>query len=212
MATVDSQASPRNPWLMEAGVGGDGEYVLCPAGNYPGTIIAIIDIGHHDDVNKNGKQINVHRLIVAFGLAKKRPDGKPYILVERYTWSMSDVSNFYKLACGVTGTKYKTGEQFDPRRLAGMPCMIQVTNSTKGEKVYHNIAGAAQFPEGLPPPIPTCTPLVWSVFDRTPIPDTSWIPYVYGDSVASLIESSDESKAGLIPPDGELAEEDKPPF
>jgi hypothetical protein len=99
------------------------------------------------------------------------------VLADRQTWSMSNNSNFYALVTNLTGPK-KEGERFDPRVLAGMPVMVQVTNNTvtdkKGkDKTYHNIGTVAQFPEGLPFPTPSRPPLIWSVMEGKPVPDVS---------------------------------------
>jgi hypothetical protein len=193
-----------NPWEIPVTTGGGGDYELCPAGNYPGTIIALIDAGFHDAQNqKDGSTYQRRILIIAFEITKRNKDGKPFVLADRQTWSMSNNSNFYALVTNLTGPK-KEGERFDPRVLAGMPVMVQVTNNTvqdrKGkDKVYHNIGTVAQFPEGLPFPTPSRPPLIWSVMEGKPVPDVSWLPYVYGETVAGIIASSHEYKAGRVP-------------
>lgn len=197
-------ATSHDPWEMEVGSGGSGgDYVLCPAGNYPANIVGMLDVGHQDETKQDGSPYQSRKLVVAFRLAKKRPDGKPFILAERYTWSMKDNSNFYALACGLTGQKFKDGEKFNPKSILGACCMVQVTNATVTkngkEKTYHNIGGVAQFPEGLPAPAVDMAPLAWSVMEGKPLPDVSWVPFVYGDSIQKMVESSAEFRAGKIP-------------
>jgi hypothetical protein len=192
-----------DPWEMEVGAGGSGgDYVLCPPGNYPANIIGLVVVGHQDETNDKGESYQSLKLVLAFRLAKKRPDGKPFILAEKYTWSMKNTSNFYALACGLTGKKYQDGEKFNPKSILGICCMVQVANASGKKdpsKTYHNIAGVAQFPEGLPAPMVDSPPLAWAVFDGKPLPDVSWIPHVYGESVAKMVESSAEWKAGKVP-------------
>lgn len=204
MATATSEAiGTQDPWAMEVKTAGSGDFEICPAGNYPGTIIAIIDAGFHEAQDpKTGRPYERRILLVGYELAKKKKDGSPFTLAERYTWSMSNNSNFYTLAVNLTGPK-KEGERFDPRVLAGMPVMVQVTNSsvTKNgkENTYFNVGAVAQFPEGLPVPAPTRDKLVWSVMEDKPKPDTSWLPYIYGEPVNKIIDDSAEAKAGRIP-------------
>lgn len=202
MATVTTTQAPYDPWSMEVTTAGSGDYELCPAGNYPAQICAMIDVGHHDANNNDGKPYQRRLLVLAYELTKKKKDGSPFILAERYTWSMSNNANFYSLAINLTGPK-KEGERFDPRTLLGMFVMVQVTNqeTTKNgkSKTYHNVGTVAQFPEGLPAPQATRTPIVWSVMQGDPPPDTSWIPWIFGESVGKLIENSHEFKAGKVP-------------
>ncbi len=204
MSTATASTPITDPWSMDVTTkNGNGDYVLCPAGNYAGTIVGLFDVGHQAGTNKDGSTYDRRQLVLVFELAKKRPDGKPFVLAERYTWSMSNKSNFYGLACSLTGITFKDGDKFDPRKLLGMACMVQVSNTAPNDKgkQYHNIAGVAMFPEGLPAPQPSVAPVCWSIFEGTPLPECSWVPYVYGESVPVMVESSTEFKAGTCPRD-----------
>lgn len=218
MSTVIANTPGIDPWSMEVTTGGGGEYELCPPGNYPGCICAMIDVGSHDANDKDGKPYQRRLLVLAYELSEKKKNGEPFILAERYTWSMSNNSNFYTLAVNLTGPK-KEGERFDPRSLLGMYVMVQVTNqqtSKNGKtKTYHNIGTVAQFPKGLPFPQTVRKPIAWSVMQNEPPPDTSWLPYVYGESVSKMIEASHEFHAGKVPATAaaaSLPEADRPPF
>ncbi len=202
--TPSTPATPSDPWEMEVGAGGS-DFESCPPGNYPGNVVALIDVGHQHETSKDGEAFMARKLVVAFKLAKKDSKGKPFIVAERYTWSMKDNSNFYALAAGLTGKKFAQGEKFNPKALAGIPCMVQmaskdVVSKKDGKtKTYTNIAGVAQFPEGLPFPTVDSSPLCWSVGEGKPLPDVSWIPRVYGDDVAKMVRESDEYAKGLVP-------------
>lgn len=191
-------------WDMEVKKdSGSGDYVACPPGNFPATIVGLFDVGHQPETNDKGANIEVRKLVLVFELAKKRPDGKPFILCQRYTWSMKDNSNFYKLASNVTGIKFVDGAKFNPLPLVGLPVMVSVTNTTSGDKTYHNVGSVAGFPEGFPAPEPTLTPVRWTVLADAPFPDgLTWLPYVYGKSIKSLAEDSSEArkKAGYAAP------------
>ncbi len=192
-----------DPWEMEVGAGG-GDFEQCPPGNYPGNVVALIDVGHQQETSKDGERYLARKLVVAFKLAKKDSKGKPFIVAERYTWSMKDNSNFYGVVCGLTGRKFAQGEKFNPQSIAGMPCMVQMAGKEgkdkKGNtKTYVNIAGVAQFPEGLPFPAVDSPPLCWSVAEKKPMPEMAWIPRVYGETVEQMVRESDEYAKGLIP-------------
>ncbi|WP_422928622.1 phage replication initiation protein, NGO0469 family [Singulisphaera sp. PoT] len=183
-----------DPWSMEVGAGGSGgDYVLCPPGNYPGIVVGVFDVGHQSITTKDKGVQEIRKLVLAFELTKKKPDGKPFVLGGSYTWSMKDNSNFYKLVTNVTGKKFKEGERFDPRYLLDGPVMVNVSNSQSGEKTYHNIEGIAQFPDGLQPPKSTYKATSWSVMQGQPFPaNLDWLPYIYGKSIRQLAESSAE--------------------
>jgi hypothetical protein len=189
-------AAPANldPWTMEVGAGGSGsDYVCCPPCNSPGTIVGIFDIGHQSVQTKDKGIQEVRKLVLVFELIKKRPDGKPFVMAKNYTWSMRDNSNFYALATGATGKKFKEGEKFNPLSLLGGPVMINVTNTQSGEKTYHDIDAIAQFPDGFPFPTPIYPATSWSVMTGDGFPSgLDWLPYVYGKSIKALAEESAE--------------------
>lgn len=195
MSTATTEKPIQDDWTMEVPKPGSGDYVLCPAGNLPATIVAVIDIGTHNEENDKKEIRKVRKLVLAYELKKARPDGKPHVLVDRYTWSMNEKAKFYGIVCGVTGRKFKEGEKFDPRMLLGLSVMINVAHSHKGEKTYHGIASIAQFPEGFDTPVPTMEPISWSIRGNEPLPAAvDALPFVFGESIRKLCEASDEGK------------------
>ncbi len=201
--TPTTPTTPNDPWEMEVGAGGS-DFESCPPGNYPANVVALIDVGIQHETSKDGEASLAHKLVVAFRLTKQDSKGKPFVVAERYTWSMKDNSNFYDVVCGLTGKKFAQGEKFNPKTIAGMPCMVQMASKEgkdkKGQpRTYCNIASVAQFPEGLPFPVVESPPLCWSVSEGKPLPDVSWIPRVYGDDIAKMVRESDEYAKGLVP-------------
>lgn len=202
-----------NPWEMTVGKGGTGggggEYVLCPANNWTGIIVGMFFVGHENEKNDKGQYVDRPKFVIAFELTKKKPDGSRFVLSQKYTFSMKDNSNFYALASNVTGKQYNDGDPFDPRSLLGMPCTVSVTHN-KGKKdptkTYHNVGAVTQWgsedDDGNPKPRPepVISPIAWSIYDGKPLPDVQWVPYVYGESIASLVERSSEWKAGKLHP------------
>ena len=189
--------SGTSPWHMAVPKPGKGDYSPCPAGNHPGRVVGLYDVGLQPDVRVNRKtgldeRIEVRKLVVVFELAKKDPAGSPYFLAQKYTWSMSESSNFYKLVLSVTGRRHTPGTDFDPTTMLGLPVMVNVTNTAPNENgaVYANIKDAAQFPEGFPVPTTTIEPRAWSILEGTPPPTDSWLPRVYGKTIADLANES----------------------
>jgi hypothetical protein len=191
-------------WDMTVGGNnGAGDYVACPPGNHPGTIVGLFDVGTQDESSPQGPK-KIHRLIMVFELVKKRPDGAPFVVMRRYTKSLNEKSNLYKELCNLLGARLKDGEKFNPSKLVGFPILVSVANTQSGDRTYHDVTSIAQYPEGFPPIAPTYPKVVWSVLTGEPFPEgLGWLPYVYGKSIKELAESSDERRAlhDLLIPD-----------
>src|SRR5574343_1219736 len=171
-----------SPWEMQTrtGGGGDGKpFEVCPKGNHPATLVGIFVVGNQPEVNNEGIPVEIRKLVLVFELMKKDSTGKPFLMANNYRWSMHEKSTFYNIACNLTGKKFADGEVFDPRSLVGRPCMVQVTNTDPNDKgrVYANIKAVTSYPEEFPPITTSRTPVMWSVMEGTPPPDTSWVPF-----------------------------------
>ncbi len=193
-----------SPWEMETrkgGGNGSGSQETCPAGNHPGTVVGLFDVGNQPTVDNEGKPVEYRQLVLVFELMKKDSAGKPFCMAVRYRWSMHEKSTFYAIACNLTGRKFSDGEKLDPRTLVGLPCMVQVTNTDPNDKgrVYANVKAVTSYPEGFPAIEPSRAPTVWSVMEGKPLPDTTWVPYVYGKSISDLVQMSAEHRSGKVP-------------
>jgi hypothetical protein len=186
-------------WEMEAAKGGEqGEWENCPPGNYPSNVVGLFDIGTHTEFNKDkNENYDVRQLVLVLELQKKDSKGKNFFMAKKFTWSMRDNSNWYKLVSALTGTKFADGQKYDPRKLVGMPCMAMVTETTGTNKkgkttTYANLETISQYPDGFPLPAGYRPPLCWSVSEGTPLPDVAWVPNVYGKSLQKLVEECKE--------------------
>lgn len=200
--------------------GGDYEYHLCPLGSHVGSIVGLYDVGHQPKTDrKTGEAYERHELILVFeltGKKSKRPDGKPFLLVKPYTWSLRDTSNFFALVTNITGMKFQPDEDFDPRSILGAPVMVNVNHTQNGDKTYHNVGTITQVPEEITPSKPTLNPVAWSVLSGDPLPPIEGLPFVFGKSIKQLAEDSAEwrsrnnvAHAGYQPTQ---EEEDSTPF
>ena len=176
-----------NIWVQEATSMVGGMFETCPAGTHPGTVVALFDCGTHDSgfTNKDGSRKNSRYLFVALELAKTDSNGKPFVFLHRYTWSMHVDSNWRAMVEVLTGRKFADGEQFDPRTLVGTPVMVSVVHDTKKDKTYHSAAGLTRFPDAFPRPTQTLGGGAWSVLSGDPFPASckGWLPFYYGESI-----------------------------
>jgi hypothetical protein len=177
--------------------GQGGEYHTCPPGNHPGVIVGIFDVGTHSVKNPDGEYKDLHQLILIFELLKKNPKGEPFLLYRRYTWSLHKKANFAKDVAAVIGRTLNPKDSFSPLSLLGIPVLVSVTNNEGKEgKVYHEVTGLGQFPEGMPSiPSPIHKPVSWSVRSSQPFPEGDWLPWVYGQSIGEIASESAEARA-----------------
>jgi hypothetical protein len=180
-----------------------GDYELVPADNHPGRIVGLFDVGHHrkertDQKSGTTYETDVRELVIVFELAAKTTEGQPHTMGLKYSWSMSSKSNLYELVKNVTGNVPAEGD-FNPLDLLGLPALVNVVhNPGKEGKVYANIGNVTKFPGSMTQPQWLIEPLAWSVQEKTPAPELAWIPYVYGETVKMMAESSCEAN-GVVP-------------
>jgi hypothetical protein len=197
-----------NPWEMK--VGGRSTS-LCPKGRKAGVIVAVIDVGTHPHtverkVIENGEEITKkevadrRELVLVTELAVKDPEGNPFIFANKYTWSLHKQANFRNVASTILGRQFNTGDRLDPRELLGKAVYPQIkhTNFVKnGEtKTYANLVQFMDQEDDDKTPTATLPSFVWSVATGEPFPDHEWLPFVYGQSIKSIAESSYEARGG----------------
>jgi hypothetical protein len=210
------QDSSDADWTMEAtsGGGGGGDFAVCPAGNHPGTIVHLFDLGIQT-TSYAGQEEEKRQIAIVVELAKKKPNGDPFVMAERYNWSLNEKAAFRGMVESVTGLNFDDGSKFNPvRDLLGKPVMIMVTNSSNGKegkdaRTYANIKGLSQFPENFPAPEPTLPIVKYRVQSGQPFPaGLDWLKdaRVYGKTIEDLAASSKEvreralrANAGAVP-------------
>ena len=83
------------------------------------------------------------------------PDGRPFTVRKKYTWSMHEKATLRHHLEGWRGKAFETedfGENgFDTRKLIGVPCVLTVTHEVKGDKTFANVASVGKIMRGLQP-------------------------------------------------------------
>jgi hypothetical protein len=187
-------------------VAGSGEKV--PAGNHLAALVAIIDLGTHE--NEFAGVVKLRRQIkLVWELPSKKIAGttKNHLMAADVTFSMTGDATLKKWIQSRRGKKISDGEEVDIGEELGKGCLLNVVWNEKG---YPRVEGIAAIPDGLPEPTPTY-PLTAINLDQfkagATIPD--WIPWHYGHPVAEHIKASRELRGeGLKPQDtAQLGEE-----
>lgn len=80
--------------------------------------------------------------------------GQTRLISKEYTLSLNSKSTLRKHLDAWRGKAFTAEEAlaFDIAKLAGVPCMITVTHTEKGDKKYANISGISGIPKGINAP------------------------------------------------------------
>ena len=182
--------------IFEVPASKGGNYEVPPAGSHAAALVGLIDLGTHTDKFGDGEPFTARRILLVWELLdEKTTDGNPHYIGRRFTLSVNEKSNLGKLIGGLRGKALAKDEGFDVRTILGKPCLLNVTHekSTKGND-YASVAGAGPLPKGMKAAKASVKPLQWSFDDGEPIPSESWIPWVHGQSLITVLQESAEWK------------------
>jgi hypothetical protein len=184
-------------WTQKATNGEGGNFETPPPDNYGAIIVAMFDVGTHDSgfLDKSGNRKFSRYLFLALELNAKDSTGKPFVLLERFAWTMHRDATWRSTVESITGRTFQDGESFDPRSVVGLAVMAQVINESKGTKTYSKIGGLAQFPKGFPAPVQGLRGGAWSALSGDPFPDSvsMWLPRWYGENLKDIAAKSLEA-------------------
>lgn len=192
---ADGAPAPSSPFKMTASSG--GSFDLCPAGNHPAVLIAVIDLGTHTD-EYQGKQMDSRQGVLVWELPGEiKPNGEPFVLAKQYNLYFSPTSKLRQMVEGWRGKKFADGEPFDLEALLSKPCLINVVHKAgKNNKTYHEVGGVSNLPRGMTAPRNSYPTFLYVVGGPLPVPADDWLPYIYGEPVADIIGRCHEVKAG----------------
>lgn len=135
------------------------DFEVVPAGNHIAICNAIVDMGMQPGHGQYPAP--KHEVYIRFELPTERvkyqKDGKeiegPMSAGRMFTASMSEKANLRKFIESWFGKKFTSDDaaaDFDPSLLIGRKCLLNITHTEKGQKVYANIANATPIPKGMP--------------------------------------------------------------
>lgn len=121
-----------------------------PEGGHPARCVLLADLG-----TQSGEFGPKHQVFIQWEFPKHEVevDGekRPMVLGKRFTMSMFEKSNLYKLLKSWRGRDFTPEEKrgFSLKKVLGAPCYIQVTHTVKDGKTYANIDSVIKLPDGL---------------------------------------------------------------
>jgi len=180
-------------WNQKASSNG-GDFEVAPGGNHPAVLVGIIDLGTQE--NKFGNEVNMaHQVLLAWELTQeKKKDGSPFIVIRHYTASLNQKAALRNLIKTWRGKDLADGEEFDPRKMLGKPCLLSVINKESGGgNTYAKVEGVTAVPKGMVVGQAVTEPISWAIGEGD-YPNPAWMPYLIGKRVADVIQNSPEWK------------------
>ncbi len=164
-------------------------YDQCPPGNHSAVLVAIVDLGTHEE-NFQGK-INIQRKIYfVWELTSEKEPGKDdnRLIAKMFTLSFGKKAKLRALIEGWRGKALDDGEEFDLTKLIGKACLVNVVHADE----YASVAAVSAPPKGVKVEKPKRIPFIWEIEGDKPV-DLSWLPWIYGKKVEDVIAQSDEA-------------------
>jgi hypothetical protein len=189
--------------LTVSAKGGGKDFSIHPAGVYAARCTRIIDVGTHDTEYK-GEKKKSHKIILCFESSELMGEdegefaGKPYLIINRYTASLSDKAVMRRDLESWRGRKFTPAElsAFNLSNVLGKVCMVNMIHSDPAAngKVYSNASSIMPLPAGMQAPAAVGELSFFSLeeFDQAAFDKLS-------DYYKELIKTSDEYKAMFAP-------------
>lgn len=181
-------------WNMKANSGG-GNFEACPAGNHPAVLIALIDLGTQSEVFQ-GTPREARKVYLCWEIPdEKIESGRSHVIGREYTMSFHEKAGFRHLVEAWRGKPFADGEEFDPSKLLGQSCLLNVIQEESGSgKTFAQVKGVSAMPKGMPKPAATLKTVCFNIDDDGPakFPKDEWLPFSYGKSLVSKASMSPE--------------------
>lgn len=121
-----------------------------PEGSHQGVCVDVIDLGILD-VNWLGKSKKQHKINLAWQIAERREDGKPFLVFKRYTLSLGEKANLRKDLESWRGRAFTREEElgFDVESVLGANCLLNIQHNHVGDRTYANVVSVMPLLKGM---------------------------------------------------------------
>lgn len=134
---------------------GGKEFEAAPIGNHTARCVGMIDLGTQQG-EYQGKTTHARKIVLRWELPNELISegewaGKPFVVSQFYTASLSEKANLRKLLESWRGKPFTPDELmgFDSKNLLDKPCMVNITHT---EKKKAKVTSVAQMPKGMQVP------------------------------------------------------------
>lgn len=201
--------------------GGDFKTEIPSADVHEARIVALIDLGTHEEKFGNDPAKAQHKVYLVYELDEEMTGmkGVNHVVGVKYTLSWHEKAKLRQLAEAVLneGQKYPAEFDLDYSRLLGQPCTVQIAHekkvTEKGERTYAKVAAIAAVGKKKREKVfaPKREVIQWFLGQPlSELPD--YAPRDYGEKIEDVIRRSAEMKAGGGADEGEIGPGGETPF
>ena len=152
-----------------------GDFTPIEPGTYAARCSAIIDLGTQESTY-DGETKAARKVMLSFEIVDpdaRRADGTPFKVSKRFTGSIHPKASLRKFLASYRGRDFTPEElqKFELNKIAGAPCLLNLTNDQVGDKTYTNITSVVKLPKGMAAPDLSEPPVIfdldqpnWEVF------------------------------------------------
>lgn len=135
---------------------GGGDYERVPTGMTLGICYGLVDIGLQESTYQGQTRIKPQVVILWETPGELMTDGRPFGISKVYTASMHENAGLRKDIESWRGKKLSESEaeEFDLIAVLGKPCLLNITEATKGERTYTNVGSITPIMKNMT--VPQC--------------------------------------------------------
>lgn len=134
------------------GGGNDREFENLTPGTYSGVCVDVVDLGMVESTWEN-KLRSQHKIRLVFQVEERMSDGRPFLVSERFTLSLSEKSKLRPLIehwRGKAFTEAEVAAGYPLESLIGVPGIITVTQRVSSQgKTFSNVAAVSPLMKGM---------------------------------------------------------------
>jgi hypothetical protein len=110
----------------------EDNFVPAPAGTHAAVCVDVEDLGMQPNPFRSEPKL-IHKIRVSWQLAKRTPDGRPYLVSKLYTLTLHERSTLREHIEGWIGRRLTPSELtgFDVESLIARPCMLSIAHDQK---------------------------------------------------------------------------------
>ncbi len=129
---------------------GGGNFTPAPAGSWGAVCCDVVDLGIVESTF-SGKAKKQHKIRIVWQIDEDMPDGKPFLVSQRYTLSLHEKAGLRKDLESWRGRPFTEEELegFDVETVIGAPCLLSIVQNANGGNVYANVRGVMKLPRGM---------------------------------------------------------------
>jgi hypothetical protein len=191
-----STAMAASPWGITAtNATGGGPKELPPAGNNPGVLVGLIDLGSHQQQGDKGTYVARQALLCWELTAEHKSDGSPFIVIKDYNIKekLGKKSALREMLESWRNRPLNDGEAIDLMALLSKPCLVGIAHGKAANgNDYAKVTGIGSVPRGMPVPRALTVPFEWH-FGAGEFVAPDWLPFLYGEPVEDVIKRSIEA-------------------